>query len=238
MNPGIVVLDAAGTLVDVAGPVGETYATIALEQGARLDPGGIERGFARAMAAAPPLAFGDRPPGARAAAARAWWREVARAALAAAGELPDEFAFESFFDRAWERFARPEAWRVHEDARPALRALRLRGLPIAVFSNWDGRLGPLLAGLGLAGWFCRVYVSSELSAAKPSRAAFDAVAAELATVEPAGPPLMVGDRLDHDVEPAIDAGWDAVWVDRADRGGAPAGVVTVRDLRELDALVG
>lgn len=238
MTAGVVVLDAAGTLVDVEGSVGEAYAAIALDQGARLDPGGIERGFARAMAAAPPLAFGELQPAAREAAARGWWRAVARAALTEAGDLPDGFDFESFFDRAWERFSRPEAWRIHDDVRPALRVLRVRGFPLAVLSNWDRRLVTLLAALGLQGWFCRVVVSSDLRAAKPARAAFEEVASELTAVEPAAPPVMVGDRLDHDIVPAVDAGWGAVWLDRAGRGGAPEGVETIRDLRELDALLG
>jgi REG-2-like HAD superfamily hydrolase len=235
----VVVLDAAGTLVEVVGSVGEAYAEEARATGAELDPGVIERGFARAMRAAPPLAFGHLPAAARRSAARAWWRAVAGAALAAAGELPAGFALESFFDRAWDRFSRPDAWRVHEDVRPALRALRARGIPLAVFSNWDERLKPLLTGLGLAGYFCRVIVSSDLPAAKPARAAFDAVARELAGIKTAsGPPVMVGDRLDHDAAPAIEAGWAAVWLNRSGSGGAPKGVWLARDLRELPDLLG
>jgi putative hydrolase of the HAD superfamily len=234
-----VVLDAAGTLVEVAGSVGAAYAEEARATGADLDPQGIERGFARAIRAAPPLAFGHLPPAARRAAARGWWRAVAGSALAAAGELPPDFAFEAFFDRAWERFSRPDAWRVHEDVRPALRALRARGFPLAVFSNWDERLHPLLTRLGLAGYFCRVVVSSDLLAAKPARGAFDAVAHELAGVETASlPPVMIGDRLDHDAAPAIEAGWAAVWLDRAGSGGAPDGVRIARDLREVPDLLG
>lgn len=239
MTARVVVLDAAGTLVEVAGSVGEAYALDARAEGAELDPPAIERGFARAMREAPPLAFGALAAGDRPAAARAWWRRTARAALAGAGPLPDGFAFEAFFDRAWERFARADAWRVPADVRPALRALRARGVPLAVFSNWDARLGPLLSELGLAGYFCRVLVSSELPAAKPDGAAFEAVARELAGVEAAcGPPVMVGDRLDHDVAPALSAGWDAVWLDRRGIGGAPEGTAVVRDLRELSAMSG
>ena len=238
MTRGIVVLDAAGTLVEVAGSVGSAYAAIARQQGARIDPASVERGFARAMAAAPPLAFGDQSPEEREVASRRWWRAVASAALAEAGDLPDDFDVPAFFDRAWERFSRPGAWRLYPDVRPALRALRAQGRPLAVFSNWDHRLETLLSGLGLRGWFCRVLVSSELPAAKPSRAAFAAAARALPVLEPAAPPIMVGDRLDHDVQPALAAGWRAVWLDRAGRGGAPAGIGAVRDLRELDALLG
>lgn len=236
MIPRVVVFDAAGTLVEVAGSVGAAYAEDARAAGAELDPLAVERGFARAMRTAPPLAFGSLPAPERLSAARAWWRDTARAALLGAGELPEEFVFERFFDRAWERFARAAAWRVPPDVRPTLRALRVRGVPLAVFSNWDARLVPLLSELGLAGYFCRVLVSAELPAAKPDRAAFDAVARELAGVDAAsGRPVMVGDRPDHDVLPALEAGWDAVWLDRRGNGGAPSGARVVRDLRELAA---
>lgn len=238
MTRGVVVLDAAGTLVEVAGSVGATYSAIAGEQGARLDPTAIERGFARAMGAAPPLAFGDQPAEGREAASRGWWREVATAALAEAGDLPDDFDVPSFFDRAWERFSRPDAWRLYPDVRPALRALRVRGRPLAVLSNWDHRLETLLSGLGLRGWFCRVLVSSELPAAKPSPAAFEAAARVLPALVPPAPPIMVGDRLDHDIQPALAAGWRAVWLDRAGRGRAPSGIETVRDLHGLASILG
>ena len=238
MKRPLVVLDAAGTLLDVAGSVGESYAEEARASGAELDPRAIERGFARAMRDAPPLAFGHLPPAERRIAARAWWRAVAGEAIAAAGDLPADFAFDAFFDRAWERFSRPEAWQVHEDVRPALRALRADSFPLAVFSNWDDRLEPLLSRLGLAGYFCRVLVSSELPAAKPARAAFDAVIDRLANVEMTLPPVMIGDRLDHDAVAAIEAGWTGVWLDREGRGTAPEGVRAVHDLRELPRILG
>ena len=239
MSRRIVVLDAAGTLLAVAGSVGEAYAEEARELGAELDPREIERAFGRAMRAAPPLAFGHLAPRARETAARGWWRAVARASIAEAGEPSPDFAFDAFFDRAWDRFARPEAWCLYDDVRPALRALRVRGAPLAVFSNWDARLPPLLAALGLGGYFCRVLVSLDLPAAKPSQAAFEAVARQLPEAGGDRPlPMMVGDRLDHDVLPALAAEWEAVWLDRSGLGHAPDGVLVVRDLRDLADLSG
>lgn len=238
MNPRIVVFDAAGTLVEVAGSVGEAYAADARQAGVDLEPAAIERGFARAMREAPPLAFGTLPARERRLAERSWWRETSRAALAAA-EPPPDFDFASFFDRAWERFSRADAWRVPEDVRPALRALRARRIPLAVFSNWDARLVALLGALGLAGYFCRIHVSGDFPAAKPDPVAFREVGRDLAAVDAAsGPPIMVGDRLDSDVVPALAAGWDAVWLDRRGAGGAPSGVRVVRDLREVAAPTG
>jgi len=239
VRPRVVVLDAAGTLLAVAGSVGEAYAEEARELGAELDPREIERAFGRAMRAAPPLAFGHLAPHARDTAARGWWRAVARAAVADAGDTPPDFALEAFFDRAWDRFSRPEAWCLYDDVRPALRTLRVRGTPLAVFSNWDARLPPILTALGLGGYFCRVIVSLDLPAAKPSRGAFAAVARQLAEAGGDGPPpMMVGDRLDHDVLPALAAEWEAVWLDRTGLGHAPDGVLVARDLRELAELSG
>jgi FMN phosphatase YigB (HAD superfamily) len=163
---------------------------------------------------------------------------VARAAIAGARESPPDFAFDAFFDRAWHRFSRPDAWCLYDDVRPALRALRVRGSPLAVFSNWDARLPPILAALGIGGYFCRVIVSLDLPAAKPSRDAFAAVAHQLADAGRGRPPMMVGDRLDHDVLPALAAEWEAVWLDRSGLGRAPDGVLVIRDLRELAELSG
>jgi putative hydrolase of the HAD superfamily len=235
----LVVLDAAGTLLAMAGSVGEVYAGEARTLGAELDPRGIERGLAGAMRSAPPLAFGHLAARDRDAAARGWWRAVARAAIAEAGGAPPDFAFDAFFDRVWDRFSRADAWCLYDDVRPALRALRVRGAALAVFSNWDARLPTVLAALGVGGYFCSVVVSLDLPAAKPSRDAFAAVARRLTDATGDGPPpLMVGDRLDHDVLPAMAAGWEAVWLDRGGRGRVPDGVPVVRDLRELAGWTG
>ena len=187
------------------------------------------------MREAPPLTFGAVAPPLRKAAERAWWRAVARTALERAG-LQDRVPFDAFFDLAWSWFRRPEAWRVPADVRPGLRALRAAGVPLAVFSNWDGRLPRLLAALGLDGFFARILVSAALPAAKPEPAAYRAAAAALAAGAPAwrGAPLMAGDRPDHDVESALAAGWDAILIDRAGkRPPIPAAAGRVESLVEL-----
>ena len=236
----LVVFDAAGTLLEIADPVGRVYAECAREAGASLDATALERGFAAAMSAAPPLALGRLAPAQLEAAERAWWRAVALRALEEA-DAGSGIDFARFFDLAWRRFSAPEAWHVPADVRPALRELRGAGIPLAVFSNWDQRLPPLLEALGLAGFFAHVIFSSALPAAKPDPASFDAardaMARDLSIVEP---PIMVGDRLDHDVAPALAAGWSAIWLDR--RGSdadPPPGASRVRTLAELgEALVG
>lgn len=228
-----VLLDAAGTLIEVRGRVGEVYAEVARRAGAALDPERVETAFGRTMATAPPLAFGHLPEEERRAAERSWWRAVATAAVAGAG-APPALDPERFFDLAWNRFGGAAAWRVFPDARPALRALREAGRPLVVFSNWDGRLGRLLDELGLGGFFARILVSGRLPAAKPDPAAFAAVEAAIADLPGSGRPILVGDRIDHDVEPALAAGWGAVWLDRSGAGGSPPeGAARIEDLRQL-----
>jgi putative hydrolase of the HAD superfamily len=226
----IVVLDAAGTLVELRCGVGEAYAELAKREGASLDPVALEAGFRRAFRAAPPLAFGAYDP----TSERDWWRRVAEAAIITAGPLPTEFDFERFFDHAYDWFAAERAWRVPADVRPALRDLRRAGFPLAVLSNWDSRLEPLLEQLGLGGFFSQVLVSGRLPAAKPGRAAFDAARHALGPLADHRAPIMIGDQIDHDIQAALEAGWKAIWLDR--RGGGdelPEGAERVTDLREV-----
>ncbi len=238
--PRLVVFDAAGTLLEVAGSVGEAYVGFASRAGAALDGArgreaaqAVERGFARAMRGAPPLAFGGMIRSDREAAERTWWRDVAREALAEAGIL-EQVSFDLFFDLAWDGFGRADAWRVPPDVRPGLRALRAAGVPLAVFSNWDGRLPGVLASLSLDGFFARIVVSGELAAAKPDPAAYREVAEMLggAGVTWRGAPVMVGDRVEQDVAPALAAGWDAIRLDRRGSAG-PRTVPRAASLTEV-----
>jgi putative hydrolase of the HAD superfamily len=230
--PRLVVLDAAGTLLALRRPVGESYAGLARRVGVELDPGALEKAFHRTFRAAPPLAFGNLDPALRRAAERDWWRRVVRECVAAIG-APGDLPFDRLFDLAWETYGGPAPWRVPDDVRPGLRALRRQGYPLAVLSNWDGRLAGLLAGLGLGGYFARILISADLPAAKPDPAAFRRAAETLAGLGP-GTPVMVGDRIDHDIGPALEAGWDAIWLDREGRGSPlPDGAARVSSLREF-----
>ncbi|HET6341108.1 MAG TPA: HAD-IA family hydrolase [Gemmatimonadota bacterium] len=232
MRLRLVVLDAAGTLLELDRPVGETYADLARRVGVELDPAALEKAFHLTFRAAPPLAFGHLEPALRPAVERDWWRSVVRDCVALAG-APADLPFDRLFDLAWEVFGAPGPWRVPDDVRPGLRALRRQGYPLAVLSNWDGRLAGLLDGLGLGGYFARILVSADLPAAKPSPEIFRAAAEALAALGPAKP-VMVGDRIDHDIEPARAAGWDAIWLDREGRRSAlPEGAERVSSLRAL-----
>ena len=238
--------DAGGTLIGIVEPVGVTYGRCARAAGFDADADALDEGFRRAFAAAPPLAPPAGHVGALLEFELGWWRAVVAASLAHALGAPvppaHESAFERFFRATFAHYATPAAWRLLPDAAAAVHELRARGLALAVLSNFDARLHALLATLGLEGAFAVVVPSSEAGAAKPSRGAFEHVRRRLAAQPPLAPAecLHVGDSLREDVEGALAAGWQAVWLDRdgaGERTVLPAGAARVASLAELPALL-
>ncbi len=231
MRLAAVTLDAAGTLIEVAERVGRTYARTVARHGIHLVPEQVERTFAAALAAAPPLAFPGVAAVERAERERAWWEAVVRQAFADAGELP---SFGACFAELFAYYARPAAWRVFPEVPGTLRQLRARGLHLAVVSNFDARLGPLLDGLGLGPLLDHVLHSSAAGAAKPDAAIFRAAVAALGA--PAPDVLHAGDGLVADVTGAREAGLRAVLVDR--RGEHPHPPAGIQRIVALDELLG
>lgn len=207
--PRAVLLDAAGTLIDVARPLGDTYSGLAREFGGDLDPDTLTAGFRIAFADTPPMAFPGRTGADLDRAERAWWRAVVERVTRAAGGVPE---FDAYFDRLYAHYASAPAWRVYPEVPGVLAALRDRGLPLAVVSNFDSRLSPLLDALGLAAFFDAVVCSGETGAAKPDGAIFAYALATLG-VE-ALEALHVGDNREADYDGARAAGIEALLVDR------------------------
>src|SRR5207249_4338582 len=83
-----VMLDAVGTLIAVAEPIGRTYARFAAQHGIALAPDEVERRFGEALADAPPLAFPGVDAARLAERERAWWSAVVRRAFGPAAALP------------------------------------------------------------------------------------------------------------------------------------------------------
>ena len=209
-TPRAVLLDASGTLIDVASPLGDTYSRLARDFGGDLDPATLTAGFRTAFAETPPMAF----PGRRGAdldrAERGWWRTLVERVTGAAGGVPE---LDAYFDRLYAHYADAQAWRVYPEVPAVLTALRERGVALAVVSNFDSRLTPLLDALGLATFFDAVVCSGEVGAAKPHGAIFDHALAVLG-VE-ASEALHVGDSREADYDGARAAGIDALLVDRS-----------------------
>jgi putative hydrolase of the HAD superfamily len=226
-----VTLDAAGTVFAPREAVGVTYARVAAAHGIALDAAATGARFRDALRAAPPLAFPGIPPDERGSAGRAWWRDVVREAFGAGASHP---RFQASFDALWAHYAGPDAWLLAEDAHDTLRTLRARGLALGILSNFDGRLGDVLAGLGVTPLVDAVVPSGTHDFAKPDPRLFRAAAALLGA--PPGALLHVGDDVELDVRGALAAGCRALLLAR-EGGAAPPGVRVLRRLRDLpDAL--
>jgi putative hydrolase of the HAD superfamily len=100
----------------------------------------------------------------------------------------------------------------YPDSVPALEALRERGLPAVVVSNWDCSLGKVLERCGLSGLIEGAVSSAEAGARKPDPAIFEP-ALELAGCE-ASEALHVGDTPEEDLAGARAAGIRVLLINR------------------------
>lgn len=121
-----------------------------------------------------------------------------------------------------------------------LAALR-KGRRLGVVSNFDytptARL--ILEREGLSGFFETVVVSDEIGWRKPKAVIFETALRRLGVG--AEEALFVGDRADIDVAGAQAVGMAAAWINRdgaALPAGAPPPDFEIRDLKELEAVLG
>ena len=95
--------------------------------------------------------------------------EIDQLALAELGLGPMP---EAFFRRLSELFMVTSNWHVFPDAKPALAALRQRGLVVGAVSNWVWQLPELLHALDLVSHFDFIAASSRIGFEKPHREIF------------------------------------------------------------------
>ncbi len=200
--------DAAGTLIETAEPVGESYARLARRSGVDLPAWRLEDAFRRVLRGAPPMAFPGAAPEALSDLERDWWRRLVRATFLAADGTARFADFEAFFAELFAHFARPQSWRALPGSAEVLAALRGRGLATGVVSNFDQRLPAILEGLGLAALLDCVVLPGEVGVAKPDPAIFARALARLGVRAEAA--VFVGDRADEDLAGARAAGLRAI----------------------------
>jgi HAD superfamily hydrolase (TIGR01549 family) len=189
-----VLLDALGTLVELA-PPWEHFG----RDGD--DPERVKRGFLAEMAYYRGHAIEGRDPGSVASL-----RESCAAILSRELGRPVEV----------DELMAAIVFRPFDDAAPALRALRRRGVRLVVVSNWDASLPEVLDRVGIGQDVDAVVTSAGAGAAKPDAAMFEAAlkAAGCAAEEA----LHVGDSPTEDRDGARAAGVRAFLIDR--HGGA------------------
>ncbi len=191
--------DAAGTLFHLPRGVGWHYRDVAMRHGVTLDEAGLNRTFRRAWkdAEAPAETAGARPDD-----DRGWWRTLVDRVLDDCA-APATLNRDAYFAELWPEFTRPEVWELFPETREVLAALETR-VRLVVVSNFDSRLHPILAGLGISDYFEDVVFSSEVGADKPSPRIFSEALRRVGLA--ADEVLHVGDEPEADWRGAEQAG--------------------------------
>ena len=210
--------DVGGTLIKPWPSVGHVYAEVATQHGwPGLSPETLNGQFALAWRRLKNFRH-----------TRAEWAHLVDATFRG---VIDGSPSRAFFSALYQRFAEPDAWHVFEDAVPALEALAGRGLKLAVISNWDRRLVPLLRMLKLHHYFDPIVVSCHAQAAKPARRIFELAARRLRLAPESI--LHIGDSREMDFKGARAAGLQSLLLNRRAAQPRPREVRSLREVAEL-----
>lgn len=214
MSRPLISFDAAGTLIQVRQPVGDTYAAFARRHGVLVESAALKQAFRHVWGTLP---VPEWPEGQCAPDdERGWWRQLVAAVFAhVLAEPLDDRVLDPLFGELYHHFSLPEAWTVYDDVRPVLEELG-KDHQFCVLSNFDRRLRSLLAGHGLDRHFPHIILSSEVGVSKPHSRMFST--ASLLTGVVAEESWHVGDDLRCDMEGAHNAGWQAFHVERPAQG--------------------
>ena len=211
--------DVGGTLIEPWPSVGHVYAEAAARFGIQgVAPDALTRQFRAAWKARRAFDY-----------SREAWRELVNASFA--GLWPEPPGLDCF-DAMYDAFARPEPWRIFDDVIPTLAAVRERGWKLAVVSNWDERLRPLLRELKLIDHFDAVVISHEAGVTKPAPQIFRRAAAQLNL--PVEDILHVGDSTAEDCLGARAAGMRSLLLDRRGGGEEKDAVRSLAAVTELE----
>jgi len=214
--------DVGGTLIQPWPSVGDVYAAVAREMGIReLSAAQLNRRFLAAW-----KALGCR------AESKGDWAAVVRETFAGLASATD---LDLLFELLYTRFTERSVWHVYDDVVPTLDSLRARGMKLAIASNWDERLRPLLAQLDLLDYFDAIVVSCEIGFRKPQPEFFGKVAEGLEL--PAERVVHVGDSQDHDVCGARNAGFHSLGIQRKANKVNPPWVNTLSVLMNSNSLI-
>jgi putative hydrolase of the HAD superfamily len=215
-----VTFDVGGTLIQPWPSVGHVYAGVAARHGVEnLSPERINEQFRAAWRAKTNFNH-----------TREDWAALVEKAFSG---LTNQQSNQTFFPELYDRFGASNAWRMFEDVLPALDALATAGIRLAVISNWDERLRPLLQQLELSDYFETIIVSCEAGFAKPSPVIFEHAVKKLGL--PPGSILHVGDNLIADLQGARGAGFRAVRIDRTSPAVANHQIASLSELESLCA---
>ena len=185
--------DAAGTLIELVEPIGESYSRVAEKFGITASPDAINSAFRSAWKKIPSAFSLDCPiTGLEGTGTeKEWWSAMVHAVFQESRAVGlSSTNFPDFFEALYDHFERPGTWRLLDGA-PEVVSFASSKFPCAILSNFDDRLRRVLRGLDLLEPFDHVILSSEIRASKPDPVMFAEAATRLKT--PAQNILHIGD---------------------------------------------
>jgi putative hydrolase of the HAD superfamily len=160
-----------------------------------------------------------------------WWdelRPVFERTLKAVG-VP-EAAMPPIIEAVREEFLNSEAWQVADGAEETLKVLSIEGWKHAIISNHVPELSTLVAALGLARHFERIYCSAQLGVEKPNTAFFSHVLVSLGNYDAI---WVIGDSPRADIGGARVAGLPSILIGSSH----PTADYCVSTIREVPAIL-
>uniref|UniRef100_A0A7C9AL81 N-acylneuraminate-9-phosphatase n=1 Tax=Opuntia streptacantha TaxID=393608 RepID=A0A7C9AL81_OPUST len=188
-------VDAVGTLVVPAQPTAQIYRQIGEKYGVKYSEDEILSRYRRAYEqpwSRSRLRYVDD--------GRPFWQYIVTSSTGCSDA--------QYFEELYNYYMTDKAWQLCDpNAERVFQALRKAGVKVAVVSNFDTRLKPLLRALNCDHWFDAVAVSAEVAAEKPNPIIF-LKACDLLGLKPEDA-VHVGDDRRNDIWGARDAGCDA-----------------------------
>lgn len=129
-----------------------------------------------------------------------------------------------------ERYESCEFSSLYPDTIPCLKALAAKKIPMIIISNFSDVLQKFLTKFEIVSYFKKIIVSGHTGFEKPDPEIFELGAKALGL--PAHEILHIGNDLDEDYNAAINAGFQALLLDRESRYNALA-VPKIKSLNEL-----
>lgn len=205
----MIFFDAAGTLFEINGSVGEIYASLARKYGKDIEPHRLQQNFIQVFSYHSPLALAPSLAACeRSRKEREWWFSIVESTWREFGEFPK---LSEYFEEVFDFFSRPSAWKLRPSTIEALENLLSQNYRLGIISNFDSRLYPLLRGLKLEKFFDSISISSEVGFAKPHPEIF--LRALQKNHLMADRTVMVGDHLFEDMAGAEAVGMHAILFD-------------------------
>ncbi|MBA4019303.1 MAG: haloacid dehalogenase [Pirellula sp.] len=207
-----VLFDAVGTLIHPEPSVADAYHTAGLRHGSRLTRDEVHERFQAVFAAEEALDAASGMLRTDEARELRRWRTIVSTTFL---DVPAD-RHEALFQDLWRHFARPSSWRAFDDAVPTIERLQADGVIVAVGSNFDERLLPIVAELLPSISADAVFASSRLGYRKPAAEFFERCITRLGLAT-RNQLLIVGDDADNDALGPRKLGFSTLFLDRRNR---------------------